>query len=125
MALLEKKVRTVGNIELRKEMILSQDYQPGAHPTPVDIAREPNIDCRLVSRVIDQDLLFDPLTKRKVRKYTDLTTEKHMLHSRKLLSNLTQKNYNLHSLVARRHLKSKKLYNSHNCGLCSEENEVP
>ena len=91
VALLEKKVRTVGNIELRKEMILSQDYQPGAHPTPVDIAREPNIDCRLVSRVIDQDLLFDPLTKRKVRKYTDLTTEKHMLHSRKLLSNLTQK----------------------------------
>ena len=44
VALLEKKVRTEGNIELRKEMILSQKYQPGANPTPVDIAREPNID---------------------------------------------------------------------------------
>ena len=91
VALLEKKVRTEGNIELRKEMILSQEYQPGAHPTPVDFAREPNIDRRWVSRVIDQDLLFDPLTKRKVQKFTDLNIEKHMLHSRKLLSNLTQK----------------------------------
>ena len=41
--LFEKKVRTEGNFELRKEIILSQEYQPGAHPTPVDIAREPNI----------------------------------------------------------------------------------
>ena len=41
-----KKVRTEGNIELRKETILSQEYQPGAHPTPADIAREPNIDRR-------------------------------------------------------------------------------
>ena len=65
--------------------------QLGAHPTPVNIAREPNIDRRWVSRVIDQDLRFDPLTKRKVQKFTDLNTEKHMLHSRKSLSNLTQK----------------------------------
>ena len=46
MALLEKKVRTKGNLEIRKEMILSQEYQPGAHPTPVGIARKPNIDHR-------------------------------------------------------------------------------
>ena len=46
VALLEKKVRTEGNIELREEMILSQEYQPGAHPTPVDIVREPIIACR-------------------------------------------------------------------------------
>ena len=46
VALLENKVRTEGNIELRKEMILSQEYQPEAHPTPVDIAHEPNIDRR-------------------------------------------------------------------------------
>ena len=46
VVLLEKNVRTEWNIELRKEMILSQEYQPGAHPTPVDIAREPNIDSR-------------------------------------------------------------------------------
>ena len=46
MALLEKNVRTEGNIELIEEMILSQEYQPGAHPTPVDIAREINIDRR-------------------------------------------------------------------------------
>ena len=91
VVLLEKKVRTEGNIELRKEMILSQEYQPGAHPTPVDIAREPNIDRRWVSRVNDQNLLFDSLTKRKVQKSADLKIEKHMLHSRKLLSNFTQK----------------------------------
>ena len=66
VALLEKKVRTEGNIELRKEMILSQEYQPGVHPNPVDIAREPNIDRRWVSRVIDQDIVFDPLRKCKV-----------------------------------------------------------
>ena len=46
VVLLEKKVRTEGNIELRIGMILSQEYQPGTQPTPVDIAREPNIDCR-------------------------------------------------------------------------------
>ena len=45
VALLKKKVRTEGNIELREEMILSQEHQPGAYPTPVDIAREPIIDC--------------------------------------------------------------------------------
>ena len=44
-----------------------------------------------MSRVIDQDLLFDPLTKLKGQKFTDLNTEQHMLHSRKLLSNRTQK----------------------------------
>ena len=91
MALLERKVRTEGNIELREEMILSQEYQPGTHPTPVDIVREPIVACRWVSRVIDQDLVFDPLKKRKVQKFTDLNIEKHMFHSRKLLSNLTQK----------------------------------
>ena len=91
VTLLEKKVRTEGKIELIEEMILSQEYQPGAHPTPADIAREPNIDRRWVSRVIDQDLVFDPLRKRKVQKLTDLNIEKHMLYSRKLLSNLTQK----------------------------------
>ena len=56
MVLLEKKVRTEGNIELRIEMILTQEYQSGTQPTPVDITREPNIDCRWVSRVIDQDI---------------------------------------------------------------------
>ena len=43
---LEKNVRTEGNIELRKEMILRQEYKPEAHPTSVDIGREPNIDGR-------------------------------------------------------------------------------
>ena len=46
MALLGKKVRTEGTIELRKEIILHQEYQQGAHPTPVDIAREPNSNRR-------------------------------------------------------------------------------
>ena len=47
--LLEKKVRTEGNIELRTEMILSQEYQPAAHPTPVNIVRELNTDRRMKS----------------------------------------------------------------------------
>ena len=47
--LLEKKVRTEGNIELRTEMILSQEYQPVVHPTPVDIVRELNTDRRMKS----------------------------------------------------------------------------
>ena len=80
--LLEKTVR---------RFTLSREYQLGAHPTPLDLVRESIIDRRLVSRVIDQDLVFDRLTKRKVQKCIDLNIEKHMLHSRKLLSNLTQK----------------------------------
>ena len=46
VALLQNKVPTEGNIELRKEIILNQEYQPAAHPTPVDIACEANIDRR-------------------------------------------------------------------------------
>ena len=42
--LLEKKVRMGEKFELIEEMILSQEDQPGAHPTPADIASEPNID---------------------------------------------------------------------------------
>ena len=67
-----------------------------------------------MSRVIDQDLLFNPLTKRNVQKFTDLNIEKHMLHSRNYCQVLRRKHYNLHSLVAKRYLKWKKLYNSHN-----------
>ena len=62
-------------------MILSQDDYPGAHPTPTDIARAPNIDRRWVSHVIDQDFVFDPLRKRKGQKFTDLNIENHMLFS--------------------------------------------
>ena len=49
----EKKLRTEENIELREEMILSQEDQLGAHPSLADIAREPDINRRSVSRVID------------------------------------------------------------------------
>ena len=38
----QKKVRTDENIELKEEIILSQEDQPVAHHTPADIAREPN-----------------------------------------------------------------------------------
>ena len=112
--MLVKTVRTEGNIELREEMILSQEYQPGAHPTSVDIARELIIDRRWVSRVIDQDLVFDPLTKSKVQKFTDLNIEKHMLHLRKLLSNLTQKILQPAFFSDEKIFKVKKLYNSYN-----------
>ena len=81
LTLLEKKVRTEKNIELTEEMILSQENQPGAHPTPADIAREHNIDLRWVSRIIVQDLVFDPLRKRKGQKSTGLNIEKYYSES--------------------------------------------
>ena len=37
-------------------MILSKEDQPGTHSTPAEIVRELDIDCRSVSRIIDQDL---------------------------------------------------------------------
>ena len=40
----QKKLRTERNIELSNEIIFNQEYQSGAYPTLVDIAREPNID---------------------------------------------------------------------------------
>ena len=113
VALLEKKVCREGSIELRKEMILSQEYQLGAHPTLVDIAHEPNIDRRWVSRVICQDLLFDPLTKRKVQKCTDLNIWTCSIQE-SYCQMLPRKHYNLHSLVAKRYLKWKKPYHPHN-----------
>ena len=91
VTLLEKKVRTEENIKLTEEMIISQEDHRGDHPTPADIAREPNINHRLVIRVIDQDLGFHPLRKLKVQTFSDLNIENHMLYSRKLLSNFTQK----------------------------------
>ena len=72
VTLLEKKVRTEENIELIEEILLSQEDQSGAHPTPADIAREPNIYRRSVSCVIDPELLFHPLRTRKVEKFADL-----------------------------------------------------
>ena len=71
--------------ELIEEMILSQEDQPGAHPTPADIASEPNIDRQRIYLVIDRYLVFDPLRKRKGQKFIELKIEKYMLHSRKLL----------------------------------------
>ena len=59
----------------------------------------------------DQYLVFDPLTKRKVQKFTDLNIEKHMLHSRKLLSNLTQKTLQPAFVSDEKIFKVKKVYN--------------
>ena len=114
LTLLEKKVRTEKNIELTEEMILSQENQPRAHPTPADIAREHNIDLRWVSRVIVQDLVFDPFRKRKGQQFTGLNIEKHMLHSRKLLSNITQKVLQTAFFSDEKIFKVENLYSSHN-----------
>ena len=92
-----------------RRMILSQEDQPGAHPTPADIASEPNIDCWSVSR----DLGFYPLTKCKVRKFTDLNLEKHMHHLRKLLSSFTQKTLQTAFFSDEKIFKVEKLYKSH------------
>ena len=115
VTLLEKKVRTEENIELIEEMILNHEDQPGNHTTtPADIARETNIDRQSVSGANDQDLGFLPLTKRKVQKFTNSNVEKHMFHSRKVLSNFTQKTLQTAFFSDEKIFNVKKLYNSHN-----------
>ena len=84
-----KSVRTEESLELVEEIILSQEDQPGTHYTPAEIARE--LDHRLVSRIIDQDLDLCFLRKRKLQKVTDSNIEKRMIRSRKLLPKYTQK----------------------------------
>ena len=58
--------------------------------------------------VIHQDLVFDSPRKRKVQKFTDLNIEKHMLHPKKLLSNLTQKTLQIALLSDQNIFKVKK-----------------
>ena len=53
--------------------------------------------------MIDQDLDLCPQRKRKMQKHTDWKIEKHLIHSRKLLSKYTQKK--LHSLVIIKYLR--------------------
>ena len=95
-------------------MILSQEDQPGTHPTPADIAREPNIDRLSVSRLIDQVLGFRPIRKRQVQKFTDSNIKKRMFHSRKLLSNFTQKTLQTALFSEEKTFKVKKIHNLHN-----------
>ena len=56
-----KSVSTNESIELVEKLILSQEDQPGTHSTPAEIAYELNINCRSVSRIIDQDLDIRPM----------------------------------------------------------------
>ena len=95
-------------------MIFSQEDQPGTHSTPAVIAREPNIDRRLVSRVIDQDLGLLPYRKLKVQKFIDSNIENHLFHSRKLLSKFAQKTLQTAFFSDEKIFKVNKLYNSHN-----------
>ena len=86
-----KSLRTEKNIKLVREMILSQEDQPGTHSTFSEVARELNTDCQSLSCVIKEDLYLNPLRKLKVQKLTDSTIEKRMNRSRKLLSKYTQR----------------------------------
>ena len=95
-------------------MILSQKYQPGTHSTPAEIPRELNIDRQSVSCIIDPNLHFHPLRKRKEPKLTDLNTEKRMIRSRKLLSKYPQKILKTVFLSDKKIFSFKQLYNSHN-----------
>ena len=65
--------------ELVEEIILIQEYSPGSHSAPAEIARNLNMDRRPVSHIIDQGLDLGPLMKRKVQKLTDSNTEKSMI----------------------------------------------
>ena len=120
LPLLEKKVLddlnlyTQENIELVEEMILSQEVQPGTHSAPPEIGRKLNVDCRSVSRIIDQDRDLRPLRKRKVNKLSDSNIEKRMIRSRKLLPRYIQKTLQTAFCSDKKILKVKQLYNSHN-----------
>ena len=80
-----RPVRREENIKLVEEIIPSQEDTPGTHSTPSEIAREFNIDCRLVSRRIG----LCPLRKLRVQKLTDSKIEKCMTLSRKFFSKYT------------------------------------
>ena len=67
-----------------------------------------------MSCITDLELVFDPLRKGKVQKFTDLNIEKHMPNSRKLLSNFIQKTLQTAFFSEKNIFKVKKLYNSHN-----------
>ena len=57
-----KSVRTVENIELVEEMILSKEYQlgMGTHSTPAEIVHDLNIDRQSVYRKLMNTLIFVP-----------------------------------------------------------------
>ena len=80
-----KSASTEENIELVKEMILSQEDKPESPSTPAEIACELNNERPSVSYIIDQDLDCRPLRKHKVQKVTDSNNEKRTMGSRKLL----------------------------------------
>ena len=109
-----KSVSTNDNIELVEKLILSQENQPGTHSTPAKIAHELNINCRSVSRIIDQDLDIRPMRKTKVEKPTNSNNEEPTIRSRKLLSMYTQKKLKTAFFSGEKIFKLKQLYNSHN-----------
>ena len=109
-----KSVSTNENIELVEKLILSQENQPGTHSTPAKIAHELNINCRSVSRIIDQDLDIRPMRKTKVEKPTNSNIEEPTISSRKLLSMYTQKKLQTAFFSGEKIFKLKQLYNSHN-----------
>ena len=109
-----KSLRTEKNIKLVREMILSQEDQPGTHSTFSEVARELNTDCQSLSCVIKEDLYLNPLRKLKVQKLTDSTIEKRMNRSRKLLSKYTQRTLQTAFFSDEKILKFKQLHNSYN-----------
>ena len=87
---------TEENIELVEEVILIKEDQPGTHSTPAEIARELNIDRRLVPYIIDQDPDLCPLGKCKVQKSArSVQVSYHQ--------SLLRKHYKLHSLGTSRY----------------------
>ena len=81
-----KSVHTEENIKLVREMILIQAVQSGNHFTPAETACEFNIESQPVYGIIDQDLDFRPLRKRKVQKPTDSNIEKCIFRFQKVLT---------------------------------------
>ena len=88
-------------------MTLSQEDQPGTRPTPADIACEHNIDCPSVPRVIDRDLRFCFLTKRRWKNLLIQTLKSTCSIQERYCQILFRKHYKLYSTVINRYFRWK------------------
>ena len=79
-----KSARIEDNIETVRELVLSQEGQPGTHRTPNEIALELDMSRSSVCRIIDKDLDLYPLKKKKVQRLSSADIDKRLNRSKYL-----------------------------------------
>lgn len=80
-----RTARTVENIDIVHELILSQEGAPGTHRSTRQIARETGISIGSVVTIIHEDLQLKCLKKRRAQELTHSNCEKRLDRSKKLL----------------------------------------